>query len=298
MADDDGPSAADTPTHLHRGLSTFGDDVASAHLDSTLRSAPGPEPLPLGHPGHRGAQLATLAGFGLDRAEWHDNVRSLFEAFTCVMPSTKAKSLGRQSPTMRSCSTTSTFCTLSHRSCTCPRPRDVIDAWRRFYGFKSVRRSAHAWSAMSAQRTNSAPHILRQGLGASLRDLGARPGADPPQLLSWLGESWDEGVLDFADRPHSYGAKPLRLEDERWSERNGGAHDIIGVGTGLRPRCLSPLFDVRGATCLKFGYGRKGAAPEQRLSLDRFPLVPIPTYVVQPIGITTRPCRAKPTAGR
>jgi len=60
--------------------------------------------------------------------------------------------------------------------------------------------------------------------------------------------------------------KPLRLEDERWSERNGEVRTTsIGVGHG--PATALPFAIVRreGRDLLEtFGYGRKGAAPEQR----------------------------------
>jgi len=61
----------------------------------------------------------TLAGFGLDRAEWHDNVRSLFEAFHLRYAEHQGKiRWADKSPDYALMLDTSTFCTLSHRSCT------------------------------------------------------------------------------------------------------------------------------------------------------------------------------------
>jgi hypothetical protein len=136
-------------------------------------------------------------------------------------------------------------------------PRDVIDAWRRFYGWKSVGRAAQAWV-----RYVRSAHDFAVGQGPDrvremrYEDLVRDPEPTLRSLFAWLGEAWDENVLDFADRPHSFGAGPLRMEDERWARRNGALRTTsIGVGHG--PSVAVPFALVRrtGGDLLEtFGY--------------------------------------------
>jgi len=167
MADDDGPSRSGTPRPIFIvGCPRSGTTLLRLILDSHPSISAGPESRFLwGIRAIEEAQLAHAGGLGLDRAEWHDNVRSLFEAFHLRYAEHQGKiRWADKSPDYA--------LMLDYIDVLYPEsqivhivrdPRDVIDAWRRFYGFKSVRRSAHAGSAMSAQRTNSAPHILRTG---------------------------------------------------------------------------------------------------------------------------------------
>ncbi len=265
MADDDGPSRSGTPRPIFIvGCPRSGTTLLRLILDSHPSISAGPESRFLwGIRAIEERNWPTLAGFGLDRAEWHDNVRSLFEAFHLRYAEHQGKiRWADKSPDYA--------LMLDYIDVLYPEsqivhivrdPRDVIDAWRRFYGFKSVRRSAHAWVRyVRSAHEFGAAHPEDRVLELRYEDLVRDPEPTLRKLLSWLGESWDEGVLDFADRPHSYGAKPLRLEDERWSERNGEVRTTsIGVGHG--PATALPFAIVRreGRDLLEtFGYGRKG----------------------------------------
>jgi hypothetical protein len=74
-------------------------------------------------------------------------------------------------------------------------------------------------------------------------------------LFGWLGETWDARVLNFADRPHRFGAPPLR-DDGKWNERNAEVR-TTSIGVGHRPTTAVPFVIVRrtGGDLLElFGY--------------------------------------------
>jgi hypothetical protein len=200
-----------------------------------------------------------LTGFGLELDEWHANVRTLFEAF-------HRRYAEHQGKTRWADKSPDYALMLDYVDVLYPdaqivhivrNPRDVIDAWRRFYGLKSVGRAAKAWV-----RYVRSAHEFAVGRGPDrvteirYEDLVRDPEPTLRSLFGWLGETWDESVLDFADRPHSFGAGPLRMEDERWARRNGALRTTsIGVGHG--PSIAVPFAFVRrtGGDLLEtFGY--------------------------------------------
>jgi hypothetical protein len=202
---------------------------------------------------------STLVDFGLNLDEWHDNVRALFEAFHRRYAQHQGKvRWADKSPDYA--------LMLDYIDVLYPdaqilhivrNPRDVIDAWRRFYGLKSVGRAAQTW----VRYVRSAHDFAgRQPEGRVMEmryeDVVGQPEPTLRTLFSWLGESWDDGVLDFADRPHSFGAGPLRTEDADWARRNGKLRTTsIGIGHG--PSVALPFAIVRrtGGDLLEaFGY--------------------------------------------
>ena len=202
---------------------------------------------------------STLADFGLGLDEWHAHVRSLFEAFHLRYAEHQGKRRwADKSPDYA--------LMLDYIDVLYPDaqivhivrdPRDVIDAWRRFYGWKSVGRAARAW----VRYVRSAHEFaVRYGedkvMELRYEDLVREPEPSLRALFTWLGESWDSGVLDFAEQPHSFGAGPLRTEDQRWARRNGKLRTTsIGIGHG--PAIAVPFSLVRrtGADLLEvFGY--------------------------------------------
>ena len=136
-------------------------------------------------------------------------------------------------------------------------PRDVIDAWRRFYGVKSVPRATRAW----VRYVRSAHQFAVNHPGDRVIELRYEDLVRPPEptlrnLFTWLGEPWEESVLNFADRPHRFGSRPLRLEDEQWDRRN----DVVrttSIGVGHRAYAVPSFAFIRrtGGDLLKvFGY--------------------------------------------
>ena len=86
-------------------------------------------------------------------------------------------------------------------------------------------------------------------------DLVREPEKTLRTLFSRLGEPWDEGVLKFADRPHRFGAEPLK-DDEKWGAKNAEVR-TTSIGVGHRPSTTAPFLIVRrtGRDLLKtFGY--------------------------------------------
>ncbi len=190
---------------------------------------------------------STLEGFGLSLDEWHANVRTLFEAFHLRYAEHQGKTRwADKSPDYA--------LMLDYVDVLYPDaqivhivrdPRDVIDAWRRFYGLKSVHRAARAWVRyVRSAHDFAARHGDDKVMELRYEDLVREPESTLRPLFAWLGESWDDSVLEFADRPHTFGAGPLRLEDEQWTRRNGKVRTTsIGVGRG--PSTALPFVIVR-----------------------------------------------------
>jgi hypothetical protein len=201
----------------------------------------------------------TLATFGLTLDEWHAKVRSLFEAPHRAYAEHQGKvRWADKSPDyalmLDYIDTLYPDAQIVH---IVRNPRDVIDAWRRFYGLKSVHRAAQAWV-----RYVGAAHTFAETMGPGkvmelrYEDLAREPESTLRALLTWLGEPWSDDVLAFADRPHSFGAQPLRVEDKRWARRNATVHTTsIGVGHGASTAVPFVIVRTRAATLLKaFGY--------------------------------------------
>jgi hypothetical protein len=189
----------------------------------------------------------TLEGFGLSLDEWHAQVRTLFESLHLRYAEHQGKTRwADKSPDYA--------LMLDYIDTLYPNaqivhivrdPRDVIDAWRRFYGLKSVHRAARAWV-----RYVGAAHAFAEGRSGDramelrYEDLVRQPEPVLRKLFNWLGEAWSDNVLNFADQPHSFGAQPLRVEDQRWAERNAKMRTTsIGVGRG--PATTLPFAIVR-----------------------------------------------------
>ncbi len=202
---------------------------------------------------------STLTGFGLSLEEWHANVRSLFEAFHLRYAEHTGKTRwADKSPDYA--------LMLDYIDALYPDsqivhivrdPHDVIDAWRRFYGVKSMHRAARSW----VRYVRSAHEFAdRKGgdrvLELRYEDLVRDPEPTLRPLFSWLGEPWSDDVLDYADRPHAFGAQPLRLEDERWAQRNAKVRTTsIGVGHGASTALPFVVVRRTGGELLKvFGY--------------------------------------------
>jgi hypothetical protein len=261
MAPTDPVSGGDAPRPIFVvGCPRSGTTLTRLILDSHPAISAGPESRLLwGLRAIEQNNWSTLTGFGLELDEWHANVRTLFEAF-------HRRYAEHQGKTRWADKSPDYALMLDYVDVLYPdaqivhivrNPRDVIDAWRRFYGLKSVGRAAKAWV-----RYVRSAHEFAVGRGPDrvteirYEDLVRDPEPTLRSLFGWLGETWDESVLDFADRPHSFGAGPLRMEDERWARRNGALRTTsIGVGHG--PSIAVPFAFVRrtGGDLLEtFGY--------------------------------------------
>jgi hypothetical protein len=202
---------------------------------------------------------STLEGFGLSLDEWHAQVRSLFESLHRRYAEHQGKiRWADKSPDYA--------LMLDYIDILYPAaqivhivrdPRDVIDAWRRFYGLTSVHRAARAWvryvgsaHAFAARQTGDKVMELRY------EDLVRQPELVLRKLFDWLGEPWSDRVLEFADQSHSFGAPPLRVEDDGWAERNATVRTTsIGVGHGLATSLPFAVVRRTGGDLLgDFGY--------------------------------------------
>jgi len=242
------------------GCPRSGTTLLRVILDSHPSISCGPESRFLwGLRGIEERNWSTLEGFGLSLAEWHANVRTLFEAF-------HRRYAEHQGKTRWADKSPDYALMLDYIDTLYPQsqivhivrdPRDVIDAWRRFYGVRAVPRAARAWV-----RYVRAAHDFAGATGAErvmelrYEDLVRDPEDTLRRLFVWLGEPWDEKVLAFADRPHRVGAEDLH-HDYRWAARNTEVH-TGSIGVGHRAYTAVPFGIVRargGDLLTAFGYG-------------------------------------------
>lgn len=202
---------------------------------------------------------STLAGFGLSLDEWHANVRSLFEAFHLryAEHTGKVRWADKSPDYALILDYVDTLYPDSQIVHIVRDPRDVIDAWRRFYGVKSMHRAARSW----VRYVRSAHEFANRKGGDKAIELRYEDLARDPEptlrtLFSWLEEPWSDDVLEFADHSHAFGAQPLRLEDERWAQRNAKVRTTsIGVGRGVSTSLPFVIVRRTGGDLLKvFGY--------------------------------------------
>jgi hypothetical protein len=262
VAQDDGPPGNDAPRPIFVvGCPRSGTTLLRLILDSHPSISAGPESRFLwGIRGIEERNWSTLAGFGLSLDEWHANVRTLFEAF-------HRRYADHQGKTRWADKSPDYALMLDYVDVLYPNaqivhivrdPRDVIDAWRRFYGVKSIHRAARAWV-----RYVGAAHEFALGQPADrvielrYEDLVRQPEPTLRDLFTRLGEPWDDDVLNFADRPHRFGAQPLR-QDEQWWDRSNTEVHTTSIGVGHRAYTAVPFAFIRrtGADLLDaFGYG-------------------------------------------
>ena len=242
------------------GCPRSGTTLLRVILDSHPSISCGPESRFLwGMRGIEERNWSTLVGFGLSLDEWHANVRSLFEAFHRRYAEHQGKTRwADKSPDYAlMLDYVDTLYPDSQIVHIVRDPRDVIDAWRRFYGVKSVPRAASSWvryvgSAHEFALRRPPDRVLE----LRYEDLVRQPEQTLRALFEWLGEPWDDDVLHFADRPHRFGAEALR-DDGRWAPGNAEVH-TSSIGVGHRGYTALPfgLVRHRGADLLEaFGYG-------------------------------------------
>jgi len=260
MAHDDVPPTDKAPRPIFIvGCPRSGTTLLRLILDSHPAISAGPESRFLwGIRTIEERNWSTLAGFGLSLDEWHANVRTLFESFHRRYADAQGKTRwADKSPDYA--------LMLDYVDVLYPDsqivhivrdPRDVIDAWRRFYGLKSVQRAARSWV-----RYVRSAHEFAVGQPAGrvielrYEDLVRQPEQTLRELISRLGEPWSDDVLNFADRPHRFGAQPLR-EDDWWDQGNTEVR-TTSIGVGHRSYTALPFAFVRrtGGDLLEtFGY--------------------------------------------
>ncbi|HXW32945.1 MAG TPA: sulfotransferase, partial [Acidimicrobiales bacterium] len=178
----------------------------------------------------------TLVGFGLSLDEWRANARTLFESFHLRYAERQGKSRwADKSPDYA--------LMLEWVNALYPEaqiihivrdPRDVIDAWRRFYGNKGIHRGARAWVRyVGAAHGFARMQVAEKMTEIRYEDLVTRPEQTLRKLFAWLGEPWDDAVLQFGERQHSLGAVPLNPEGTGDGVNAVVRTDSIGVGRGL-----------------------------------------------------------------
>lgn len=263
----DGEASESGPPIFIVGCPRSGTSLLRRILDSHPAISCGPESRFLwGLKSIEDRNWTTLVGFGLSADEWHANVRAMFEAFHLRYAERQGKSRwADKSPDYA--------LILDYIDVLYPRaqivhivrdPRDVIDAWRRFYGPRSVVRAARSWVRyVGAAHRYAERQVDGKMIELHYEDLVRRPEETLGSLLAWLGEPWDDRVLEFGSQRHHLGATQLQVGAERGGARNASVRtSSIGVGHG--PLVDVPFAVVRrsGAALLAhYGYERPAGSP-------------------------------------
>jgi hypothetical protein len=190
---------------------------------------------------------STLVGFGLSLDEWHANVRTLFEAF-------HQRYAQRHGKTRWADKSPDYALLLDYVNTLYPRaqivhmvrdPRDVIDAWRRFYGPRSGIRAARAWVRyVGAARRFAQLQLEERMTTVRYEDLVRRPEETLRKLFSWLGEPWDDAVLRFGERRHTLAAGRLWPGEDKPPAKNALLR-TSSVGVGRTPYTAVPFMVVK-----------------------------------------------------
>lgn len=263
---DDGPAAGSGETGGARppifivGCPRSGTSLLRRILDSHPGISCGPESRFLwGLKTMEERNWTTLVGFGLSSEEWHANVRAFFEAV-------HVRYAERQGKTRWADKSPDYALILDYVDELYPEaqivhivrdPRDVIDAWRRFYGPRSVVRAARAWVRyVGAARSFAERQVEDKMVELRYEDLVRSPKETLASLLDWLGEPWDDRVLGFGSQRHNFGVRRLSPEVNDLSARNATLRES-SVGVGHGPIVDLPMQIVRrtGAGLLRhYGY--------------------------------------------
>lgn len=129
-------------------------------------------------------------------------------------------------------------------------PCDVIDSWRRRWGLRRAREAVRAWpSHVSAARDFARRHPEDRCREIRYEELVASPDATVRALLGWLGEPWDEAVMQFDPSPLDGSAAPR--------PGGGSAISTTSVGIGHRPANRPYLLELHlrsGSLVRELGY--------------------------------------------
>lgn len=226
-------------------------------LDSHPAISCGPETRFLwGMQGIEERNWSSLAGFGLTIQEWHDKVRELFESLHMRYAQSQGKARwADKSPDyalmLEYIETLYPECQVIH---IVRNPNDVIQSWIAFYGTRSVRRAAQSWVRyVRAAHEFARTRPEHRALEVRYEDLVGDPEQTLRKLFAWLGEPWNEEVLEFDRRRHTMAGGPLRLE--RATQDPSVRNDSIG-NAGPLAKATADLVVRRGGRDLLrvFGY--------------------------------------------
>ncbi|HXW32844.1 MAG TPA: sulfotransferase, partial [Acidimicrobiales bacterium] len=211
------PTAAHTsPPIFLVGCPRSGTTMLRQILDSHPAISCGPETRFLwGMRGIEERNWTSLAGFGLSIDEWHAEVRGLFESFHLRYAASQGKT--RWADKSPDYALMLDYVEALYPECQVVHlvrdPNDVVQSWIEFYGTRSVRRAADSWVRyVRAAHEYARSRPQHRALEVRYEDLVGDPEQTLPTLFAWLGEPWDEKVLEFDRRSHSLAGGPLRLE--------------------------------------------------------------------------------------
>lgn len=176
-----------------------------------------------------------LSLFGITQAQWHSHVRELFS----WVHSQRAEREGKS----RWVDKTPGYALIldfidelypdSQIIHLLRDPHDVVDSWRRRVGPVKAREAVKAWPEhVRAARAFRDKHSPDRFTEIRYEELVANPKDVMSALLSWLGEPWDEAILDLPrarrDEPDAEG---LQQRFEKWL----GNPEEETVGTARAP---------------------------------------------------------------
>lgn len=162
-----------------------------------------------------------LSLFGITQAQWHSQIRELFSWVHTQRAEREGKS--RWVDKTPGYALILDFIDELYPDCQVIHllrdPHDVIDSWRRRLGPVKSRQAVKAWpSHVRAARAFRDKHPSDRFTEVRYEELVASPKDVMSALLSWLGEPWDEAILDLprASKSDEPGAEALQRRWEEW----------------------------------------------------------------------------------
>lgn len=114
-------------------------------------------------------------------------------------------------------------------------PHDVVDSWRRRVGPVKAREAVKAWPQhVRAAHVFRDKHSPERFTEIRYEDLVASPKDVMSDLIAWLGEPWDEAILDLprSSKSDEPGAEALQ---KRWKKWLGSPEDEKDIGKAPPP---------------------------------------------------------------
>lgn len=135
-------------------------------------------------------------------------------------------------------------------------PRAVVASWAQRWGWKSALVAPKIWlDSVSAAQTIGATLPASQYKEIRFEDLVSSPEAVMRPVFEWLGEPWDDGVLQYDKQRHDSGGRVQEISAQA-REQTGTAINVNRAGSKpeLDPVLRAETALVTGRLARKLGY--------------------------------------------
>lgn len=206
------------------------------------------------------SQWYHLAQYGLTQSEWQSHIRDLFSSVHNRRAESEGKS--RWVDKTPGYALILDFIDELYPDCQVIHvvrdPHDVIDSWRRRLGVVKAHRAVKAWPrhvlAARAFRDKQPPNRFTE---IRYEDVVMDPKGVMSSLLSWLGEPWDETILDLSQSSQSGSSIP-DMRQQLWQRWLGNPVGLVGPASKPRWKPVESARNSSEVSTGSVGTGRHG----------------------------------------